>query len=80
MRVEPQKSNIFILRPSARVRVETPPIAQDDSFSVASPAIDEEMLRDLVREVVREQLRGELGREIVSALKDDMVTLLEKNL
>lgn len=79
MRVEPEKSNIFILRPSARVHVETPPVVQDDSFSVASPAIDEGMLRDMVREVVQEQLRGELGREIISALKDDMGALLEKN-
>ena len=78
MRVQPKTNNIFILRPSARVHVETPPAVPDDSFSVASPAIDEGMLRDMVREVVQEQLRGELGREIISALKNDMVSLLEK--
>ena len=75
MRVEPQKSNVFVLQPSARVHVETPPVQHDDSFSVASPAIDEDMLRDMVREIVQEQLRGELGREIVSALRNDVVTL-----
>ncbi len=55
-----------------------PPIEPGESFAIANPAIDEEMLRDMVREVVREELRGEIGRDIVRAMKLDLIRALEK--
>jgi len=78
MRVYPSKRKTVILEKSMRVPHDTP-IDSGDSFAIANPAIDEGMLRDMVREVVQEQLRGELGKEIVGAIKRDMVLLLEKN-
>ncbi len=55
-----------------------PPVEPGESFAIANPAIDEEMLRDMVREVVREELRGEIGRDIVRAMKLDLIRALEK--
>ena len=76
MRVNPPKPEVFILDKNARVPHDTP-IPADDSFAIANPAMDEGLLRDIVREVVQEQLRGELGKEIMNAVKRDMVQLLE---
>lgn len=76
MRVKPAKPDVYVLRKGARVPYDAPKSA-DDSFAVANPAMDEGLLRDIVREVVQEQLRGELGKEIVNAVKRDMVQLLE---
>ena len=76
MQINRPDPNVFVLDKSARVPHDTP-IAIDESFAIANTAIDEGLLRDIVREVVQEQLRGELGKEIVNAVKRDMVRLLE---
>lgn len=76
MRVKRSMPDVYILEENARVHHDTP-ISMDESFAVANPAMDEGLLRDIVREVVQEQLRGELGKEIVNAVKRDMVQLLE---
>ena len=76
MRVKPVKPDVYILNKNARVPYDTP-ISADDSFAIANSAMDEGLLRDMVREVVQEQLRGELGKEIMNAVKRDMVQLLE---
>lgn len=55
-----------------------PPLGPEDSFAIANPVVDEEMLREMVREVVQEQLRGEIGREIIRAMKLDLIRSLEK--
>ncbi len=55
-----------------------PPVEPSESFAIANPAVDEEMLREIVREVVQEQLRGEIGREIIRAMKLDLIRSLEK--
>jgi len=77
MRVKTPKPETIILGEDARVPHDTPnPVG--DSFAVANPVMDDDLLRDMVREVVQEQLRGELGKEIIGAIKRDMVQLLEK--
>lgn len=77
MRVKKQKPKMIILDGNARVPHDTPnPIGE--SFAIANPVMDEGLLRDMVREVVQEQLRGELGKEIIGAIKRDMMQLLEK--
>ncbi len=77
MRVKKQRPKIIILDANARVPHDTPnPIGE--SFAIANPVMDEGLLRDMVREVVQEQLRGELGKEIIDAIKHDMMQLLEK--
>lgn len=78
MRVKKPAPKILILDKSTRVPHDVPNPA-GESFAVANPLMDEGLLRDLVREVVQEQLRGELGKEIIGAIKQDMVQLLEKN-
>ncbi len=55
-----------------------PPSGPEDSFAIANPVVDEDMLREMVREVVQEQLRGEIGREIIRAMKLDLIRSLEK--
>lgn len=55
-----------------------PPLTIDESFAIANPVVDEDMLRQMVREVVQEQLRGEIGREIIRAMKMDLIRSLEK--
>ncbi len=78
MRVTKAKPKILLLDKASRVP-NTAPSPVGESFAIASAAMDEGMLRDMVREVVQEQLRGELGKEIVGAIKRDMMQLLEKN-
>jgi len=77
MKVKVANPKARVLDKAARVPHDTPN-ALGESFAVANPAIDEGLLRDMVREVVQEQLRGELGKEIIGAIKRDMVQLLEK--
>ena len=77
MRVKKPAPKIMILDENARAPHDTPNAA-GESFAVANPLMDEGLLRDMVREVVQEQLRGELGKEIIGAIKRDMVQLLEK--
>lgn len=77
MKVTVAGSETLIIDKTARAPHDTPN-ALGESFAVANPAIDEGLLRDMVREVVQEQLRGELGKEIIGAIKRDMVQLLEK--
>lgn len=77
MRVTKPKPEVIILDENARVPHDAPN-SVGESFAVANPIMDEGMLRDMVREVVQEQLRGELGKEIIGAIKRDMVQLLEK--
>lgn len=77
MKVKVTNPKARIFAKTARVPHDTPN-ALGESFAVANPAIDEGLLRDMVREVVQEQLRGELGKEIIGAIKRDMVQLLEK--
>lgn len=79
-------ANVYILRPHQRVAPPKPseileegdklPYDEQlsDSFSIANP--DDDVLRDMVREVVQEQLRGDMGREIVAALKKEMLLAL----
>lgn len=76
MRVKQPKPDVYVLDKNARVPHDIP-IPMDESFAIANPVVDEGLLRDIVREVVQEQLRGELGQEIISAVKRDMVQLLE---
>ena len=86
-------TKVLILHPHMRVKKADPephilddnagvphdaPNAVGESFAIANPHMDEGLLRDMVREVVQEQLRGELGKEIIGAIKRDMVQLLEK--
>ncbi len=78
MRVKKNKPETLILDKSFRVPHDTPNLA-GESFAIANPVMDDGLLRDLVREVVQEQLRGELGKEIIGAIKHDMMQLLEKN-
>lgn len=78
MRVYPSRQKTVILDKNMRVPHDSP-VDAGDSFAISNPAIDEGMLREMVREVVQEQLRGELGKEIVGAIKRDIVMLLEKN-
>ena len=78
MRVKKAKPETLILDKSFRVPHDTPNLASE-SFAIANPVMDDGVLRDMVREVVQEQLRGELGREIIGAIKNDMMQLLEKN-
>ncbi len=77
MKVKVADPEALILDKSERVPHDTPN-ALGESFAVANPVMDEGLLRDMVREVVQEQLRGELGKEIIGAIKRDMVQLLEK--
>ena len=77
MKVKTAQPETLILDKSARVPHDVPN-SVGESFAVANPVMDEGLLRDLVREVVQEQLRGELGKEIIGAIKRDMVQLLEK--
>jgi hypothetical protein len=77
MRVKKAKPEPLILDKTSRVPHDTPNAA-GESFAVANPLMDEGLLRDMVREVVQEQLRGEFGKEIIGAIKRDMVQLLEK--
>ena len=77
MKVKATKPKTLILDKASRVPHDTPNPA-GDSFAIANPVMDEGLLRDMVREVVQEQLRGELGKEIIGAIKRDMVQLLEK--
>ncbi len=79
MRVKKANPETLILDKTARVPHDMPNPASE-SFAIANSALDEGMLRDMVREVVQEQLRGELGKEIIGAIKSDMVQLLEKKL
>ena len=77
MRVKKATPKVLILDKSSRVPQDTlNPIGE--SFAVANTFMDEGLLRDMVREVVQEQLRGELGKELIGAIKRDMVQLLEK--
>jgi len=76
MRVNQPKPDVRKLNQKARVR-HAHPDSVDESFAVAHASVDEGLLRDIVREVVQEQLRGELGKEIISAVKLDMIQLLE---
>ena len=78
MRVKKPDSEAFILDEDTRIPHD-PPIPMSESFAIANPAIDEGLLRDIVREVVQEQLRGELGKELINAVKRDMVLLLGKD-
>ncbi len=55
-----------------------PPLTSDESFAIANPLVDEQVLREMVREVVQEQLRGDIGREIIRAMKMDLIRSLEK--
>ena len=77
MRVKKLVPKTMILDENTRVPHDAPNLA-GESFAVANPFMDESLLRDVVREVVQEQLRGELGKEIIGAIKRDMVQLLEK--
>jgi hypothetical protein len=77
MRVKTPKPKTIILGKDTRVPHGAPDLV-GDSFAVANPVMDDDLLRDMVREVVQEQLRGELGKEIIGAIKRDMVQLLEK--
>jgi len=77
MKVKIANPETLILDKSARVPHDMPNPA-GESFAVANSVMDEGLLRDMVREVVQEQLRGELGKEIIGAIKRDMVQLLEK--
>lgn len=77
MRVKKKPPKTIILDDNARVPHDTPnPVGE--SFAVANPMMDDGLLRDMVREVVQEQLRGEVGKEIIGAIKRDMMQLLEK--
>lgn len=81
-------SKIFVLQPYMRVDVprskpevfakdeRIPPRMSDDSFAVADPAVDQDMLRQMVRDVVEEQLRGDLGRQIMLSVKKDLMRSL----
>ncbi len=84
-------SKIFVLQPYMRVDIPKaePEILDDDakiphdtanppyeSFAIADPVIDENMLREMVREVVQEQLRGELGKQLMLSVKRDMLRAL----
>lgn len=84
-------SKIFVLQPYMRVDIpkSKPEILDDDatiphdtanppyeSFAIADPVIDENMLREMVREVVQEQLRGELGKQLMLSVKRDMLRSL----
>lgn len=84
-------SKIFILQPYMRVDIpkSKPEILDDDakiphdtanppyeSFAIAEPVIDENMLRDMVKEVVQEQLRGELGKQLILSMKRDILRSL----
>ncbi len=77
MRVKKATPETLVLDKTSRIPHDTPNPA-GESFAIANPVMDEGLLRDLVREVVQEQLRGELGKEIIGAIKRDMVQLLEK--
>ncbi len=77
MKVKTPKAETIILDETTRVPHDTPNSA-GESFAISNPVMDEGLLRDLVREVVQEQLRGELGKELIGAIKRDMVQLLEK--
>ncbi len=77
MRVKKANSEPLILDKTSRVPHDTPNPA-GESFAIANSVMDDGLLRDMVREVVQEQLRGELGKEIIGAIKRDMVQLLEK--
>ena len=78
MQVNKSKPELLLLGKKAKVSPDTP-TAIEDSFAVANPGIDENLIRDIVREVVQEQLRGELGKELIGTIKHDMLQLLEKN-
>jgi len=77
LRVKKAKPETLILDKNSRVPHDTPNSA-GESFAIANSVMDDGLLRDMVREVVQEQLRGELGKEIIGAIKRDMVQLLEK--
>ena len=86
-------SKVLILRPHMRVDTPTPPpevlkseaeipydtpLPAGESFAIAND-IDDYILRDMVREVVQEELRGDLGREIIEAMKKEVIlTLADK--
>lgn len=74
-------AKILVLRPHMRVDKKVKPkapVSMNDSLAIATPSIDDELLRDMVREVVQEQLRGELGQQLISTLKKEMVRSLNK--
>lgn len=77
MRVRKPEPEVFILDEDAHIPHDSP-VNMSESFAIANPVMDEGLLRDIVREVVQEQLRGELGKELISAVKRDMLQLLEK--
>lgn len=84
-------SKILVLQPYMRVDIPKPQpeILDDDakiphdtanppyeSFAIADPIVDENMLRDMVREVVQEQLRGEMGKQLMLSVKREMMQSL----
>lgn len=82
-------SKIYVLQPYMRVdkKMPAPEILEPEpestgvmnvSFAIGNATVDEDMLRGLVREVVQEQLRGELGREILNAVRMDLIGFIDE--
>lgn len=77
MRVDIPKVEPEILEDEAEIPYDTP-MAASDSFAIAND-FDDFVLRDMVREVVQQELRGDLGREIIEAMKKEvLLTLSDK--
>lgn len=76
MRVDIPKEKPEVLKDGADIPYDMP-LPANDSFAIATPEVDEFMLRDMVREVVQQELRGDLGREIIKAMKKEVLLTLE---
>lgn len=74
MRVDIPTAEPEVLEDEAEIPYDSP-IPVGESFAIAND-VDDFVLRDMVREVVQQELRGDLGREIIEAMKKEVLLSL----
>jgi len=74
MRVDIPKVKPEVLDDEAKIPYDSP-IPAGESFAIAND-VDDFVLRDMVRDIVQQELRGDLGREIIEAMKKDVLLSL----